>query len=70
MRRLLPLLAILALVVAVAPAVGRDKPLAVGDRAHDFALMDQRGKPVKLSDVLARRDVAVLAFYIQADSPG
>jgi hypothetical protein len=70
-RRLLPLLAVLAAVVTVsAPAVGRDKPLAVGDRAPEFALRDQDGKAVTLSAVRARRDAVVVAFYIQADSPG
>ncbi len=71
MRRHLPLLGLMVLVLAVgALAAERDKPLAVGDRAPDFTLMDQNGKPVKLADVLARRDAVVVAFYLKADSPG
>ena len=71
MRRHLPLLGLIVLVLAVGVQAGeRDKPLAVGDRAPDFTLMDQNGKPVKLADVLARRDAVVLAFYLKADSPG
>ena len=71
MRRHLALLGLIGLVLAVgALAVERDKPLAVGDRAPDFTLVDQNGKPVKLADVLARRDAVVVAFYLKADSPG
>ncbi len=43
-------------------------PLRVGDRAPDFALPDQDGKPVKLSDYLGRKNV-VLAFYVLANTP-
>ncbi len=71
MRRRLVLLALLGLLLApAAPAAQRDKPFAVGDRAPDFTLTDQSGKPVKLSEVLGRRSAVVLAFYIKADSPG
>ena len=71
MRRHLPLLGLIGLVLAVgALTAERDKPLAVGDRAPDFTLMDQNGKPVKLADVLARREAVVVAFYLKADSPG
>ncbi len=61
---------VLIALAAGAHAVERDAPLAVGDRAPDFTLTDQNGKPVKLSEVLASRAAAVVAFYIQADSPG
>ena len=72
MKRLLPLLTLgLVLVsLAIGDVDARDKPLAVGDRVADFTLRDQDGKPTKLSELLARRDFVVVAFYIQADSPG
>jgi len=70
-RRHLPLLGLMVLVLAVgALDAERDKPRAVGDRAPDFTLVDQNGKPVKLADVLARREAVVVAFYLKADSPG
>ena len=43
--------------------------LKVGDRAPDFALQDQNGKTVKLSDFTGKKTV-VLAFYIKASTPG
>jgi hypothetical protein len=64
------LLALVSIAGGVGPASGRDKPLAVGDRAPDFVLEDQHGKPFKLSDALARRSLVVVAFYLKADSPG
>lgn len=44
-------------------------PLKLGDRAPDFALPDQTGGTVKLSDFHGKRSV-VLAFYIKAFTPG
>ncbi len=44
-------------------------PLKVGDRAPDFALPDQHGSTVKLSDFRGKKSV-VLAFYIKASTPG
>ncbi len=44
-------------------------PLKVGDRAPDFALPDQNGKVVKLSDFLGKKNV-VLAFYVLAFTGG
>lgn len=44
-------------------------PLKVGDRAPDFTLPDQNGKPVKLSDLHGKRNV-VLAFYVLAFTGG
>jgi cytochrome oxidase Cu insertion factor (SCO1/SenC/PrrC family) len=43
--------------------------LKVGDRAPDFALPDQEGKIMKLSDFQGKSAV-VLAFYIRASTPG
>ncbi len=42
--------------------------LQPGDRAPDFALPDQNGNPVKLSDL--RGQTVVLYFYPRADTPG
>jgi hypothetical protein len=47
----------------------RKTNLKVGDRAPDFALPDQNGSVVKLSDFRSRKNV-VLAFYIKAFTPG
>lgn len=44
-------------------------PLKVGDHAPDFALADQSGAMVKLSDFHGKKSV-VLAFYIKAFTPG
>ncbi len=43
--------------------------LAVGDKAPDFALPDQNGKVVKLSDFRGQKTV-VLAFYVLAFTGG
>ena len=43
--------------------------LAVGDKAPDFALPDQNGKVVKLSDFTGQKGV-VLAFYVLAFTGG
>src|SRR5688572_13418818 len=42
--------------------------LKPGDKAPDFALLDQRGEPVKLKDFKGRR--VLLFFYPKADTPG
>jgi peroxiredoxin len=44
-------------------------PLNVGDKAPDFTLPDQNGKPVKLSDFYGKKNV-VLAFYVLAFTGG
>jgi peroxiredoxin len=62
--------AVLSIALGVGTVTGRDKPLAVGDRAPDFVLEDQDGKPFKLSEALTRRSLVVIAFYLKADSPG
>jgi hypothetical protein len=43
--------------------------LKVGDVAPDFALPDQNGTPVKLSDFRGKKNV-VLAFYVLAFTGG
>ncbi len=43
--------------------------LKVGDKAPDFTLPDQDGKPVSLSKLLAAGPV-ILAFYPKAFTPG
>ena len=48
---------------------GGAAPLKVGERAPDFALPDQDGSTVKLSDFRGKKTV-VLAFYIKAFTPG
>jgi len=43
--------------------------LKVGERAPDFALPDQAGQTVRLSDFRGKKSV-VLAFYIKAFTGG
>ena len=52
----------------VTPSVD-NRPVAVGDRAPDFTLPDQNGKPVTLSDLLGKRAV-VLYFYPKDETRG
>ena len=49
--------------------LGRGTGLAVGDRAPDFALRDQNGKLVTLSDFRGKQSVVVY-FYPKDDTPG
>ena len=51
------------------PGLAKSTPLAVGDRAPDFTLPDQDGRPVKLSDFRGKKNV-VLAFYVLAFTGG
>jgi peroxiredoxin len=53
----------------VLPALALGAPLKVGDRAPDFALPDQNGQVVKLSDYLGKKNL-VLAFYVLAFTGG
>jgi len=69
-RRGLTLSLALLLLSASLAGAGPDKPLAVGDRAPDFTLTEQHGKPLRLSELLAKRRHVVLAFYVQAFTPG
>jgi peroxiredoxin Q/BCP len=41
--------------------------LRVGERAPDFALRDQKGKTVRLSD-FSGKNIVVLAFYTKAST--
>jgi peroxiredoxin len=52
-----------------APYVAQAATLEVGDRAPDFALPDQEGRVVKLSDFRGKKNV-VLAFYVLAFTGG
>jgi peroxiredoxin len=51
------------------PFQAQGAPLKVGDRAPDFALPDQNGNVVKLSDYVGKKNV-VLAFYVLAFTGG
>lgn len=57
------------LALAIATGGGSGGSLRVGQAAPDFALHDQSGRPVKLSDFHGKKTV-VLAFYIRAFTPG
>ena len=60
---------LLALAVSLVPLSAAAAPLQVGDEAPDFALVDQNGKPVRLSDFHGTSNV-VVAFYVMAFTPG
>ena len=47
----------------------RDRKVRVGDRAPDFTLPEQTGKPVQLRDLVGRGTV-VLYFYPKDETPG
>ncbi len=51
------------------PAWALATPLKVGDRAPDFTLPDQNGRPVHLANYLGKKNV-VLAFYVLAFTAG
>ena len=70
MRRLALLGLASVLLAILLAAAAADRPLAVGDRAPDFTLSDQRGKSVRLSELLATRRYVVLAFYVKAFTSG
>jgi cytochrome oxidase Cu insertion factor (SCO1/SenC/PrrC family) len=50
-------------------AKSHGEPPEVGDKAPDFALPDQNGRTIRLSDFRGKKTV-VLAFYIKAFTPG
>src|SRR6267154_5228631 len=47
----------------------RDRKVSVGDLAPDFTLPDQTGAPVRLHDLVGRKNV-VLYFYPKDQTPG
>jgi hypothetical protein len=54
------------------PSLGAEDPVPLpkpGDKAPLFELPDQRGKKVRLKDVLEKEWV-ILAFYPKAATPG
>jgi cytochrome oxidase Cu insertion factor (SCO1/SenC/PrrC family) len=60
---------VLFCVLLLLPAsVGADL-LKEGDKAPDFTLTDQAGKPVRLADFHGKSNV-VVAFYVMAFTPG
>ena len=59
----------LGLLLAGTLALEAAPALNVGDKAPDFTLPDQNGKPVKLSEFLGKKNV-VLAFYVLAFTGG
>jgi AhpC/TSA family len=67
--RVLVLTAGLMLVASLAGAADQT-PLAVGAAAPETALVDQRGQPVRLADLLKQRDFVVVAFYVKAFTGG
>lgn len=53
----------------VLPWVAQAATLKAGEKAPDFTLPDQFGKPVSLSQFLGKKNV-VLAFYVLAFTGG
>jgi len=51
-----------------AHVAGRE--IGEGDVAPDFSLPDQRGKTIKLSNILSEGKKVVLFFYVRDDTPG
>src|SRR2546427_9081402 len=47
----------------------KDRKVSVGDLAPDFTLPDQTGAPVRLRDLVGRKNV-VLYFYPKDETPG
>ena len=62
--------AVVVLSAATGGTAERDRPVAVDERAPDFTLGDQQGKPFRLTEALAQRDFVVLAFYVKAFTGG
>lgn len=50
-------------------AQNNTKPIAVGDKVPDFALLDQNGKEFTVSDYAGKRAM-VIYFYPKDDTPG
>jgi cytochrome oxidase Cu insertion factor (SCO1/SenC/PrrC family) len=64
MRSLLLSVALLLLPASVGAGMVKE-----GDRAPDFTLADQTGKPIRLADFRGKSNV-VIAFYVMAFTPG
>ena len=64
------LAAAVALLAAATAAHAADQPLAVGAAAPDTALVDMRGQPVRLGELLGKHDWVVVAFYVKAFTGG
>lgn len=60
--------ACIALALAL-PWLAQGATLKVGEKAPDFNLPDQFGKPISLSQFLGKKNV-VLAFYVLAFTGG
>ncbi|HEV8643300.1 MAG TPA: redoxin domain-containing protein [Methylomirabilota bacterium] len=58
-----------AVLMGAVGAAPRQVPLKPDELAPDFTLVDQHGKPFRLSAALAGRDFVVLAFYVKAFTP-
>jgi cytochrome oxidase Cu insertion factor (SCO1/SenC/PrrC family) len=58
-----------ALLIQRSQSATADSRLKAGDRAPDFALQDQTGRTVRLSDYRGKKNL-VLAFFIKAGTPG
>ncbi len=67
-KRLFFSIVALVLLSACASQNGNQKPLSPNVPAHDFALADQDGNTVRLSDVLQEYRGAVIAFYPKDDT--
>ena len=66
---LVVLIVVPALVIQYTQAKSAASRLKVGGQAPEFALPDQQGRTVRLSDYRGKKTV-ILAFYIKAGTPG
>ena len=64
------LLALALLAFAATARAADPPPLAAGAAAPETALVDQRGQPVRLADLLKQHDWVVVAFYVKAFTGG
>jgi hypothetical protein len=68
--RALTLAALLLALAATAALADAPPPLAAGAAAPETVLVDQRGQPVRLADLLRQRRWVVVAFYVKAFTGG
>jgi cytochrome oxidase Cu insertion factor (SCO1/SenC/PrrC family) len=64
------LVLVVGTVILPVAAAERTAPLAVGDVAPDFTLVDQHGQRLHLADLLQTRAFVVVAFYVKAFTGG